>query len=197
MAESDAGGATPPSPDSGDGATPAGQQETGSGATPEAGSTEGAKPDTPLGEAGQAALDRERDAKREAVRQAAEYRRRLTELEDASKPELERAQAQARRAQAEAEEHQKRIAELEGEIARRDLDSMKRQVAAELELPPSVAGRLQGSDLRSLRADAKELAEQLRAGRPEGSVGIGQGGSAAGGRGRVDMNALIREAAGR
>ena len=189
------GGATPPGPDPASGATPGGQQPT-RGATPQAGSTEGATPDTPLGEAGQAALDRERDARRDAERKAAEYRRRLNEAEDASKPELERVKAQAERARLEAEAHQTRIAELESELSRRDLDTLKAKVAAEFELPPSVASRLQGSDLRALRADAKDLVEQLKAGQPVGNFGGGQGGSAAG-RGRVDMNQLIREAAGR
>jgi hypothetical protein len=195
--EPGSGGATPPSPDPASGATPGGQNQPDPGATPGAGSTEGATPDTPLGDAGQVALDRERDAKREALRQAAEYRRKLTELEDAGKPELERAQAQARRAAAEVETHRARIAELEGEIAARDLAALKAQVATEVGLPPSVAARLQGTDLRSLRADAKELAGQIQEGKPVGSAGIGQGGTAAGGRGRVSMNDLIREAAGR
>ena len=196
--ESGTGGATPPSPGPASGATPSGQQQPADGATPTPGSsTEGATPDTSLGDAGQAALDRERDARREAQRQAAEYRRKLTELQDAGKPELERTQAQLQRAQAETEAHVARIGELEAQIKARDLEALKQQVAAEHELPPSVASRLQGDDLRSLRADAKALVEQLQAGKPEGSIGIGRGGSAAGGRGRVDMNQLIREAAGR
>lgn len=178
-------GAKPPEPDPAAGAKPAGQR-----------SDEGATPDTPLGAAGQAALDKERANRREAERKAAEYRNRITELEDAGKPELERAQAQATRATNEAELHRARIAELEGELAKRDLDALKRQVAAENELPASVASRLQGTDLRSLRADAKDLADQIKTG-TAGSFGIGQGGTAAGGNRRVSMNDLIREAAGR
>jgi hypothetical protein len=192
------GGATPPGPNPTSGATPGGQQQPAEGATPTPGSsTEGATPDMSLGDAGQVALDRERDARREAERKAAEYRRKLTELQDAGKPELERVQAQLARSQTESETHVARITELEAEIQRRDLDAIKLKVAAEHDLPPSVAARLQGTDLRSLRADAKELREQLSAGTPAGSFGVGQGGSAAGGRGRVDMNTLIREAAGR
>lgn len=188
--------ATSGAPDPDSGATPGGQQ-TPKGATPGGSSEKGAKPDTQLGEAGQAALEKERANRRDAERKAAEYRNRIAELEDASKPELERAQAQAERAANEAEIHRQRIAELEGEIAKRDLDQLKRQVAAEHQLPAVVASRLQGTDLRSLRADAKDLAEQIRDGQPAGSFGIGQGGTAAGGNQRVSMNDLIREAAGR
>lgn len=194
-------GATPPANDPAAGATPSGQQ-TGSGATPEAGSTEGATPDPQQGDSGrQAALDRERDLRREAERQAREYRRRVNELEDAGKSETDRLAAQAKRSAEEAEQHARRVAELEGEIARRDLDQLKRDIAAESGLPPSAAHRLQGTDRRSLRADAEALAKELQTGTPVGSAGIGRGNAATGQRQTVDgnagMNQLIREAAGR
>ena len=67
-------GATPPEPDP-TGATPGGQQR----------SDEGATPDTPLGEAGRQALEKERATRREAERKASEYRNRIAELEDATK----------------------------------------------------------------------------------------------------------------
>lgn len=198
MTDESSSGARPQGSETGsEGARPTGEQETGSGARPEDGSTEGAKPDTQLGDNGQAALDNERARRREAERKAGEYRSRIADLEDASKPELERAKAQAQRAQTEAETHAARVADLEAEIARRDLDALKAQVATEHQLPPSVANRLQGTDLRSLRADAKDLAEQLDTRPPVGSGRLGEGGTAAGRPGRVDMNTIIRQAAGR
>jgi hypothetical protein len=198
MAEPNAGGATPQGSDPAAGATPGGQQQgPADGATPTPGSsTEGATPDTQLTDAGRVAIEKERNARRDAERRAAEYRTRLQEIEDANKPELERAQTQAKRSQLEAETHKARITELEAEIRRRDLEALKAQVAAEAELPVTLAGRLQGDDLRSLRADAKEMAAQLRTGQA-GSFRVGEGGSAAGGTRRVDMNQMIREAAGR
>ena len=195
--ESGASGATPSSPDPAESATPSGQHDTGNGATPAGSSKEGATPDTSLGEAGQAALDKERNARRDAERSAAEYRRKLAELEDAGKPELERAQGALRREQAQNEAHTTRIAELETEIARRDLDSLRSQVAGEFGLPPKMADRLHGDDLRTLRADAKTLKEELGSTTPVGTFRGGEGSSAAGSRREPSMTDLIREAAGR
>jgi hypothetical protein len=70
------------------------------------------------------------------------------------------------------------------------------EVATEAKLPPFMAQRLQGDDLRSLRADAKKISDELAAS-STGSLGLGQGGAAVSGGRRVDMNTLIREAAGR
>jgi hypothetical protein len=84
--ESTASGATPSGSDPASGATPGGQG-TGSGATPEAGSKEGATPDTSLGDPGRVALDNERTARRDAERALAETRRRVNELEDAGMSE--------------------------------------------------------------------------------------------------------------
>ena len=193
------GGAMPPEGhDPAAGATPGGPQDTGPDATSGAGSTEGATPDTPLGDGGQAALDKERDARREAERQTREYRRRIAELEDAGKPELERASSALKRAEAERDTHAQRVAELERQLADRDVADLRRKVAVEVGLPADMADRLRGDNLQALRGDAKKLAESISAGRPVGDVGIGRGGAAAGSRqGRVDMTQLIREAAGR
>jgi alanyl-tRNA synthetase len=141
-------------------------------------------------------LDKEREARRDAERRVAQMRDRVTELEDAGKSELERATSQLKRAADELAKSNARVSELEGELQRRDLDTLKAQIAAEHDLPASVAKRLQGKDARELKADAKALKEELQAGTPVGSLGIGRGGTASGGR-RVDMNSLIREAAGR
>lgn len=193
-------GATPSSgPDPAAGAMPGGQQ-TSEGATPSEQQAQGATPDAQLGESGQAALDKERDARRDAERRATEARRRIAELEDAGKSDTERLAAQLKRAQTEVDEHRTRVTDLEREIARRDLDALKLQVASEASLPPSAAHRLHGDDLRTLRKDAEALAKELGvgAGQPVGSFGIGRGGNSSGSRGREpDMNSLIRGAAGR
>jgi hypothetical protein len=184
-------GATPPEPDPATGATPSGQQQTGDGATPAAGSTEGAKPDTSLGDAGREALDKERAARRDADRERAELRKRIAELEDAGKSETERRAS-------ELERERGRVAELEGQQRDRDLLDLKREVADESNLPASLALRLVGDDRRSLKADAQKLVADLEAGKPVGDLGIGRGSGAASGQsGRVDMNQIIREAAGR
>jgi hypothetical protein len=183
-------GATPAEPDPAAGATPSGQQQTTGGATPPVGGTEGAKPDTSLGDAGREALDKERTARREADRQLADARRRVAQLEDAGKDENTRRASELERAQ-------ERIAELESQQRDRDLLDIKREVADELHLPASLAQRLVGDDRRSLKADAQKLVADLEAGRPVGDLGIGRGGAASGQQGRVDMNQIIREAAGR
>ena len=183
-------GATPPTPDPATGATPSGQQQNDPGATPGASSAEGATPDTSLGDAGREALDKERAARREADRQLAEARRRVAELEDRDKSESERTRADLERAR-------DRIVELESQEQERQLLDLKREVAEEAHLPASLAARLQGDDRRSLKADAAKLVEDLNAGRPVGDLGIGRGGAASSQGGRVDMNQLIREAAGR
>jgi len=192
--EPGSGGATPPaSPDPAAGATPGGQTDPNGNADGQ----QGATPDPPLGDAGQAALTKERDARRDAERQANEYRRRVAELEDAGKPELERASSAQKRAEAERDTHAQRVAELEAQLADRDAADLRRKVAAEVGLPADMADRLRGDNLQALRGDAKKLAETISAGRPVGDIGIGRGNAAGGTSGRGDMTQLIREAAGR
>lgn len=198
MADSDdttSSGATPSRSEPGHGATPTGS--TPDGATPTGNGDKGAKPDAELSDNGKAALDRERDARREAERNLAQLRDRVNELEDAGKSEVERATNQVKRAQEDLTKATARVAELEGELSRRDLDTLKAQVAAEHGLPASVAKRLQGKDKRELTADAKSLAEELQGGTPVGSLGLGRGGAATGRSRGADMNTAIRQAAGR
>lgn len=187
-------GATPPESEATASATPG--SGTSDGARPTS-DDKGARPDTPLGDEGKAALAKEREARREAERTLAQMRDRLNELEDAGKSEVERAVSQLKRAGEDLSKANQRIADLEGDIAARELDAVKVKIAAEEGLPPSVAKRLAGKDARELRADAKSLREELQDGTPVGDLGLGRGGSAAGSRRGVDMNTLIREAAGR
>jgi len=148
-----------------------------------------------LGDKGQKALERERQARRDAETRAADSERRLHELEDAGKSEVERAIARLDRQSAELELQRTRNVELEQEIARRDLLELKRTIAAELGVPPEAAHRLQGSDSRSLRADAERYLTE-RGQEQRGDIGVGRGGTA-GARPATDMNRLIREASGR
>ena len=198
MADSDnpaQGGAKPNEPDPAASATPGGRS-TPDGATPK-GEGEGARPDAGLGDEGKAALEKERDARRDAERTAAQLRDRLNELQDAGKSDVERTQSQLRRAQDELTKANERVAELQGDIERRELDTLKAKIAAEEGLPGSVAKRLSGKDAREIRADAKSLREELQAGTPVGDLGLGRGGAASGTRRGQTMNDMIREAAGR
>jgi hypothetical protein len=189
------------------------QDPAGAGATPDAGPTpEGARPDgqvddrrdaggdhddsdTQLRDRGRQALERERTARREAEQRATEFERRLAELEDAGKTELERATARADRSASEADTARARVAELERELAERDVLELKRQIAQEVGIPFEAAHRLQGSDARSIRADANRYLEER--GRTQGDLGVGRGGAATGRPQGADMNQLIREASGR
>jgi hypothetical protein len=182
------GGATPPDAPTPDGATPDGSADDGRDAP----SGDG---DSKLRDAGKAALDKERDARREAERRAAEYEKRLQALEDEGKSEIERAISRLDRQSAELDSERKRTAELESKLAERDLLELKRTVAIEAGLPLDAAHRLVGTDVRSLRADAQRYLEER--GKPEGSLGIGRGGAASGRGVATDMNQLIREASGR
>src|SRR5215471_19015924 len=182
----DDGGATPPEVPTSEGATPD-ERSTGEGARPDTGSSSDA--DT-LRDAGKESLTRERTARREA-----EAERRLAELEDAGKSEIERAIARLDRQSAELDAKSARVVELEAKLAERELLELKREIALDVGIPLEAAHRLQGSDARSIRADATRYLEE-RGTSAVGDFGGGRGGTASGARG-VDMNRLIREASGR
>jgi TolA-binding protein len=91
----------------------------------------GAGDDDALGDAGKRALQAERAARREAEQRARAAEGRVAELE----------QAEAKR------QHEATVAEL------------RREVAEQHKLPPSLARRLTGSTREELAADAAELAE--------------------------------------
>lgn len=188
MADQDPGdsGAKPPEPTTPDGATPDGP--TGSGRDAPGGTDD----DDKLRDAGKAALERERTARREAEQRATEAARRLQELEDAGKSELERAIARLDRQAADLDAERSARQAAETELADLRLLELKRSIGAEVGVPPEAAHRLQGTDARSIRADAQRYLDE----RKDGNLGVGRGGAAAG-RGTVDMNDLIRQASGR
>lgn len=190
MADQDtsATGARPADAPAPEGARPDGQ--AGDGREAPAGQDDASK----LSDQGKEALDRERKARRDAELRATEAERRLQELEDAGKSEVERAIARLDRQSAELDAARTRTAELESRLAERELIELKRQVATEVGVPLEAAHRLVGTDVRSLKADAQRFLEERKA--AGGDLGVGRGGAAAG-RSGVDMNQLIREAAGR
>lgn len=106
--------------------------------------------DSELGDRGKAALDKERQARREAERRAKDGEAailRLKEIEDAQKSEQEKLTERAEKAEREAAEA--RIA------------LMRRDVAADKQLPPAMADRLRGTTREELEADADELLKML------------------------------------
>jgi hypothetical protein len=185
------GGAKPPEAPTPEGARPEGQQQgTGTGREAPAGDDDADS----LRERGRVALDRERTARREAEQRATDLEQRLTAIEDQGKSELERAIARLDRQASDLDGVRARNTELEQELARRDLLDLKRDVALELGIPLEAAHRLQGTDARSIKADAQRYLDERR--RLQGDLGVGRGGAAAQ-RGSSDMNDLIRQASGR
>jgi hypothetical protein len=173
--------------DTPDGATPNGDTTTTSGATPDT-TSRGATPAKPdegksddeLRDAGVRALTAERERVKELTA-------KLAELEDAGKSEVERTRNQLQRETQRAEAAEARVAELERTGARL-------RIAEEVGLPLELADRIQGDDDRGMRADAKRLLDLTAP--ADGRLGAGRGGVTPA-RTQDDMNARIREAAGR
>jgi hypothetical protein len=108
--------------------------------------------DGELGEKGKAALDKERTARREAERRAKDgdaAMARLKEIEDAQKSEQQKLTERAEKAEREAAEAK--------------VSLMRRDVAADKQLPPAMADRLRGTTREELEADADELLKMLPA----------------------------------
>lgn len=145
--------------------------------------------DSPLGEAGQRALDAmkaELAAAKAQVKDLTPLAQKAKELEQAQMTEVQRAQAERDEAKAAA---------LNATTA-----LMRLQVGSAKGLPPVLAERLAGSTVEEMTADADrlkaELSESLNAAatpRQAGSGDASKGGAPAG----MDMNALLRAAAGR
>jgi hypothetical protein len=182
------GGATPPAAPTPDGATPDGLAD--GGATPPDGGD-----DPKLRDPGKAALDKEREARRDAERRASEAQARLQALEDEGKSEIERAISRLDRQSAELDQERTLRQQYEHRLAEMELLELKRSVAIEAGLPPDAAHRLIGTDVRSLKADAQRYLDER--GKPAADLGVGRGGAASGRGVAADMNQLIREASGR
>lgn len=116
-----------------------------------------------LGDAGKAALKRERDARKAAEKERTDLAKRLADLE---KAEQDR-EAEAAKAKGEwekvATDREKELEQLKADLAERDLNDLKRTVATDEGLPADLALRLQGDDEETLRTDAKALVKHLKA----------------------------------
>jgi hypothetical protein len=141
-----------------------------------------------LSDAGKKALSEERKARsaaersaRAAQKQLDDMAKRLKEFEDRDKSEAEKLAERAAAAEKQAESATARL--------------LRFEVAAAKKLPPGFAARLQGSTKEELEADAeallKDLGEQQQRTTPSYDGGVRQTAKT------TDMNALIRQTAGR
>ena len=111
-----------------------------------------------LGDAGKRALDAERRRARAAEREAREAAARAAELETKI-AEYKRAEMDDQeRIAAERDDWRKKYEEQAAQLAARELDLLRRDVAAEKGLPAGMARRLSGTTREELEEDADELA---------------------------------------
>lgn len=111
-----------------------------------------------LGDAGKRALEAERRAKRAAEREARDAAARSAELE-AQIAEYKRAEMDDQeRLAAERDDWRKKYEEQAAQLAARELDLLRRDVAAEKGLPAGMARRLSGTTREELEEDADDLA---------------------------------------
>lgn len=115
-----------------------------------------------LGDKGREALRREREARKAAEKERADLQKQIDAL---SKAQRDRDDADAK-AKGEwekvAKEREEELAKLTTLLAERDLNDLKRTIAADEGLPADLALRLQGDDEDALRTDAKALAKHLK-----------------------------------
>ena len=103
-----------------------------------------------LGDAGKKALAEERKAKAAEKRRADDAERRLAELERERMTDAEKVVA-------ERDDWRKKYEEQTAALAARELDLLRRDVAAEKGLPAALARRLDGTTREDLEADADAL----------------------------------------
>lgn len=97
----------------------------------------------------------------EAKPEVTDWQAESRKWEDRSKANFEKAKKADLFETSEKPALNKRIAELELENNSIRLDTLKKSIAAQYELPESLIKRLTGSNAEELEADAKELAETL------------------------------------
>jgi hypothetical protein len=116
-----------------------------------------------LGDAGKAALKREREARKAAEKEKADLAKKIADFE---KAQQER-DTEAAKAKGEwetiAKQREDELAALKAQINDRDLRDRKTAIAKAAGLPDDLAGRLQGETDDELEADAKALAKHLKA----------------------------------
>lgn len=116
-----------------------------------------------LGDAGKAALKRERDARKAAEKEKADLAKKIADFEKAQKDRDDEAAKAKGEWETVATAREKELEELKRSLAERDLNDLRRTVAADEGLPADLALRLQGDDEDALRTDAKALAKFLKA----------------------------------
>ncbi len=118
--------------------------------------------DEALGEAGKAALQKERDA-REAAEKEAKRLQKLVDDADAATKKREADEAAARgEFEKLANERQAKIDQLEADIAERDKTALREKVGRSQKLPDALIELLKGDDEKALEAHAKELAKHVK-----------------------------------
>jgi hypothetical protein len=184
---------TQPAPTSGDPAptTPPTPTPAPTGPTPPAPASPpapaGQQPDEPLGPAGLKALQEEREARKALEKQIADLAplRKLAEAIGAGTP--------AAGGKSEVDLLQERFDAYEKTVAEERQARWRAEVAAEKQLPPGLAARLQGATREELAADADALSALIPAAPPAGPR-TPQPDPSQGPRGPVDIDARIRDA---
>lgn len=146
--------------------------------------------DTPLGEAGQKALEAERAARKELEKQVKELEplKALQGLAAALgvKPDQGKTDVQTLTDQ---------VAAMQKQLVDERAGRLRAEVAAEKKLPPALAARLQGATREELAADADALAVLFPAGGAAGTPGAPAPDPSQGARGGVDtLQAALAEA---
>jgi hypothetical protein len=136
--------------------------------------------DDQLGDAGRAALQREREARKAAEKRA----KQLEELAD--KQGTERLQAELAAAKKDAEDAR-------AEVESAKLEALRIRVGNQFGLPDELTARLAGKNEAEIKKDAEALSKAL--GAQHGGFDGGARGSGA--NKETDMNTIIRRAAGR
>ena len=116
-----------------------------------------------LGDAGKAALKRERDARKAAEKDKADLAKRIADFEKAQKDRDDAAAKEKGEWETIAKQREDELAQLKADLAERDLNDLKRTIAKDEGLPGDLALRLAGADEDELRKDAKALAKHIKA----------------------------------
>lgn len=139
------------------------------------------KADEPLGDAGKAALQKERDAREAAEKEAKRLKKIVDDAEAAKKKADDEAAAKNGEFEKLATDRRARIAELEQQLAERDASALRAKVAAKHKLPDELAELLRGESESDLETHAKTLAKLVKppvaADTEAGGGGNGNGGA--------------------
>lgn len=121
-----------------------------------------AKSDEQLGDAGKAALQKERDAREAAEKETKRLKKLVDDHEAAKKRAADEAAAANGQFEKLATDRQAEIEDLKRQIAERDAQALRAKIAAKHKLPEELASRLQGESESDLEADAKALAKLVK-----------------------------------